>query len=659
MSLNFLKFLGIALVPKAGSSVTAKGEIAYNATTDKFEVYDGIVDPLVTEGKTQTLANKTLNGNLATNLQGSVGANTFPAGPDTLVGQTTAATLSNKTLQAATFSGISTFPSGSSFDASGNLVLGGNFTASGNSHNFGSVAASQSGVAVTSGNGSANQAPYLNLSRAGIATANWFMAIGGNNTNDLMFGVSPGALTDVGLAGVSKFSITGAGNAILAGNLSLSTAGSAINFKPASGFATIAASGTNLQFFNGSGNQTVLTLDTNQNATFAQKAGIGITPNTSSSNLTVYSSSTYGTLLTTDSTLGTAYGAVFRGAGITGLGALGELGVLDNNIYTKHIEFSYAANPSGVNFYTATTAGSPNLSMALSNAKNLTLFGQQVSLQPGSTGTVAGFIFTLDGSVGNFGGVDFDYNNRTTKGTRLFTEAGYGLPVTVDASGYFAVSTASTERMRITSGGQVGVGSTPTSTYKFYVIDTSLTATSAIGSSNIAGVFSNGAGADCTFKLGDNSGASVALTANNSNFYLRTNGTTAISVDTSQNVIIGNATAGLTKLDITADFNTRKSDNVQTGTVNSLSISNASFVRITGAITTLNGIAAGSGLFDGKRLVVANASGGSITITHNNASASANDRIRCPGSASFTLLDQAAVEFIYDFGTGAWRTIKT
>lgn len=53
---------GIWLQPQASTSPSIKGDLRYNSSTDKVELYNGAVDPLVNEAKAATLTNKTING---------------------------------------------------------------------------------------------------------------------------------------------------------------------------------------------------------------------------------------------------------------------------------------------------------------------------------------------------------------------------------------------------------------------------------------------------------------------------------------------------------------------------------------------------------------------------------------------------------------------
>lgn len=109
MALNFQKFYnGLSLIPQNTTAPSIKGDLRYNSGSDKLELYNGAVDPLVSEADTATLTNKTLSGNTATNLVNgsgtfnfnSSGTLTAPNATDTLVGKATTDILTNKTINA-------------------------------------------------------------------------------------------------------------------------------------------------------------------------------------------------------------------------------------------------------------------------------------------------------------------------------------------------------------------------------------------------------------------------------------------------------------------------------------------------------------------------------------------------------------------------------
>jgi hypothetical protein len=79
---NFLqiKYQGINIPSQTTSVAATAGDIAYNSTLNKWDVYNTAADYLVTEATTQTLTNKTINANLNTisnitntNLNGAAG----------------------------------------------------------------------------------------------------------------------------------------------------------------------------------------------------------------------------------------------------------------------------------------------------------------------------------------------------------------------------------------------------------------------------------------------------------------------------------------------------------------------------------------------------------------------------------------------------------
>ncbi len=96
---------------------------------------------------------------------------------------------------------------------------------------------------------------------------------------------------------------------------------------------------------------------------------------------------------------------------------------------------------------------------------------------------------------------------------------------------------------------------------------------------------------------------------------------------------------------------TQRLDVASAATIAALS-SAKSYVKITGATaTSLKGITEG---VDGQNLVITNGSSQNITLMHENGDASAANRIVLPGSASRTILPNAAAVFIYDTGQSRW-----
>lgn len=97
-------------------------------------------------------------------------------------------------------------------------------------------------------------------------------------------------------------------------------------------------------------------------------------------------------------------------------------------------------------------------------------------------------------------------------------------------------------------------------------------------------------------------------------------------------------------------------NNTQIGVVNSMVIDNANFVRITGAMNTLNGI---SGGFDGRVLAITNVGIGSAMLINNQSiSAAAQDRIITGTNGEVELSPGAIGIFIYDAQTQRWRMLN-
>jgi hypothetical protein len=107
MAKNYRKiFNGLQLVGQDTIAPDTAGEIRYNSSTGKFQLYDSALRYVVTDTGSQTLTNKVLSGNTAVTLvsgSGTLTLNTsgtvtLPNATDTLVGKATTDTLTNKTL---------------------------------------------------------------------------------------------------------------------------------------------------------------------------------------------------------------------------------------------------------------------------------------------------------------------------------------------------------------------------------------------------------------------------------------------------------------------------------------------------------------------------------------------------------------------------------
>lgn len=147
--LNIRKFLtAIKLIPQNTSAPDTKGEIRYNSTTDKLEVFDGVLDPIATETSTATFTNKNLDDSTtaitdtsdptkrilfdaagttgtSTTLLSSQTTNkvlTLPNATDTLVGKATTDVLTNKTLSGNTATNLINGAGTFNFNSTGTIT---------------------------------------------------------------------------------------------------------------------------------------------------------------------------------------------------------------------------------------------------------------------------------------------------------------------------------------------------------------------------------------------------------------------------------------------------------------------------------------------------------------------------------------------------------
>lgn len=92
-----------------------------------------------------------------------------------------------------------------------------------------------------------------------------------------------------------------------------------------------------------------------------------------------------------------------------------------------------------------------------------------------------------------------------------------------------------------------------------------------------------------------------------------------------------------------------------TGTQNNYALlsTTATVYRISGSSTPIiNGIVAGA---DGRQISIINIGGTSITINHQNASATAANRFILKAAGAATLATDGMITFIYDGTTARWR----
>jgi hypothetical protein len=105
------------------------------------------------------------------------------------------------------------------------------------------------------------------------------------------------------------------------------------------------------------------------------------------------------------------------------------------------------------------------------------------------------------------------------------------------------------------------------------------------------------------------------------------------------------------ELDVFGAWASRRSDVASASSIAQLATT-TSFVKITGALsTTVLGLGSG---FDGKRVIVHNGSSGSLTIKHQDAGATAADRVITPTASDLVVLSNRSTELVYDANQSRW-----
>jgi hypothetical protein len=130
--------------------------------------------------------------------------------------------------------------------------------------------------------------------------------------------------------------------------------------------------------------------------------------------------------------------------------------------------------------------------------------------------------------------------------------------------------------------------------------------------------------------------------------------TERMRIDSSGRVGIATAGAANTTLDLNGTLAIRFSNNGQTGTNVTLTAPTTSYVRLTGALTSVGGIAGG---VNGQKVTIINRSGSTISINNEDAVATAADRIVVGTGASFNLPNNGSIEVIYDSTSSRWVVI--
>jgi hypothetical protein len=177
----------------------------------------------------------------------------------------------------------------------------------------------------------------------------------------------------------------------------------------------------------------------------------------------------------------------------------------------------------------------------------------------GLAGSAAsGFGLTLNGSLGNFqvssngAQVFFSRNSNNT----ISANGGTSADLSIEANNSFNVQTGSTltERLRITSAGLVGVGtSSPSNDLDVLKTASGSTTTARIGATATSGannatlILNNGGTGNATLRFdyeGSTNRASIGVLASDQKLTFGTAGSTAMTIDASQRVGVGTTSPG-------------------------------------------------------------------------------------------------------------------
>ncbi len=115
-----------------------------------------------------------------------------------------------------------------------------------------------------------------------------------------------------------------------------------------------------------------------------------------------------------------------------------------------------------------------------------------------------------------------------------------------------------------------------------------------------------------------------------------------------------NAITGSEDIELTKAFAIDQTTDSSTGNIDTLTTTNISAVRLTGAAPVLRGIAGGA---NGKFLVVVNASGVSVAVKNADSNPTAANRILTGTSADLTLAVDASILLAYDSTSSRWRVV--
>lgn len=259
----------------------------------------------------------------------------------------------------------------------------------------------------------------------------------------------------------------------------------------------------------------------------------------------------------------------------------------------------------------------------------------------------------------NFGRIRFENSD----GTRYFANK-IGLSSLTAANNNYMWTYGTSELMRLTGDGKLGIGTTVPSK-KLHVSNGSAGISSYVSTSNFL-VEDNGSHyiqmgspevneTGIVFGKPSNSASGGVIYNGSNGLNLRTGGNiTRLTITSAGNVGVGTSSP-TAKLDIEGDIVVKKTTITTAGTYNALNRSSGSSLYINAVGTvTVNGIDAG---VDGMILYLICGSSTTLVLANENASAATSDRIATHTGANVTISGRGGATLIYEGSGGRWRIV--